>query len=556
MKKIVYVFVLISFLSFYAQDENANWIFAKNSKLKFTNNLANLSNSGQLISTEDEVASISDEVGNLLFYTDGKSVWDKNNNIMQNGNNSLAHTTLANYIYNPKEPVTILPIPNSNKYYIFTEKVTLYDVALGFWSNYYFSIVDMDQNNGLGSITSLNNLLISSFDIDSSGYIKHHNVSTAMHSDGLSYWLILKPNQNFYTFHITDTILQSNPSYITSSINCNQLQAKTSCSGSSSSEYSLKSSPDSSKLGLVASPNSCFVDSYLNVYDFNNSSGLISNCNTSYHEPSLVSLEFSADSNFIYVLRNNFNQELLVFDISNILDIHKKFTLISTNPNQIPLGNSIQRGIDNKIYFLNKFSTEYLWEVSNPNNPLTTSVSETNYFNANNFGSFPRLIPFDSCTKTFYTDVVFDNITFSKSVEDDIYSSNYIKNSSDIAYDAGSKIVLEPGFRVESGSLFNGFIGGCSNTSAKVATGKKVKQNKLIETIIYPNPTQGIFTVSTINLITNYKIIDQLGKVISAKNNINKKNLKIDIKNYPKGIYYLSLLLEDGKFETRKILKK
>ena len=558
MKKILSIIFFSSLFitNTFSQEESTNWIFAKNSKLNFSNNSTNFSNSGELTSTDDEVASISDEVGNLLFYTDGKSVWNRNNNIMQNGDNSLAHTTLASYIYNPKEPVIILPIPNSNKYYIFTEKVTLYDSTLGFWSNHYFSIVDMDQNNGLGNVTSLNNFLISSFDIDSSGYIQHHNVTTAVHSDGVSYWLILKPNQDFYAFHITSAVLQASPTYIKSSVNCNQLQAKTSCN-SFSKELSLKTSSNSRQLAsIINSSGNCLGGSFVKVYNFNNSIGIIENCQESFSDSlEYVSLDFSEDGNYVYILKNYVNQELIVFDISNLSSIHKKFTLISTNPNTIPLGNSIQRAIDSKIYFVNKFSTQYLWEVSDPNNPLTTSVIQTNYFNTNEFGSFPRLVPFDDCTKIFYTDAVIDNTTFNKSVQDDIYASNHIKNSSDVAYDAGSRIILKPGFKIESGSLFRGFIEGCSNISAKVSTSKKVKQGELKATIIYPNPSSGVFYLSTKNIITNYKVVNQIGKTVLS-NKTTSNNFQVDLQKYSSGIYFIQLQFENGDVEMKKIIKK
>ena len=60
-------------------------------------------------------ATMSDTAGNLLFYTNGIQVWNKNHQIMPNGN------FLINS-YSPVAPTQILAVPkpgSSNLYYIF-----------------------------------------------------------------------------------------------------------------------------------------------------------------------------------------------------------------------------------------------------------------------------------------------------------------------------------------------------------------------------------------------------------------------------------------------------
>ena len=59
-------------------------------------------------------ATISDTAGNLLFYTNGNMVWNKNHNTMPSGN-SLNGDGAAT------QTAIIVPAPqNLNKYYIFT----------------------------------------------------------------------------------------------------------------------------------------------------------------------------------------------------------------------------------------------------------------------------------------------------------------------------------------------------------------------------------------------------------------------------------------------------
>ena len=62
----------------YAQKQAANWYFGENAGLKFGEcGDPPTAVSGQL-NTKEGSTSISDEDGNLLFYTDGITVYDKN----------------------------------------------------------------------------------------------------------------------------------------------------------------------------------------------------------------------------------------------------------------------------------------------------------------------------------------------------------------------------------------------------------------------------------------------------------------------------------------------
>ncbi|MHA7943319.1 hypothetical protein ACJOV8_009625 [Formosa sp. 3Alg 14/1] len=70
----------------YAQYEAANWYFGEYAGINFnssTNDVTAILN-GQL-NTKEGSSSISDANGNLLFYTDGITVYNKNHDIMDNG---------------------------------------------------------------------------------------------------------------------------------------------------------------------------------------------------------------------------------------------------------------------------------------------------------------------------------------------------------------------------------------------------------------------------------------------------------------------------------------
>ena len=78
-----------------AQLENANWYFGIQTALNFNDGTSPptlLTNSA--MSTEWSSATISDDLGNLLFYTNGKSIWNASHQIMANGNNILGNTDI------------------------------------------------------------------------------------------------------------------------------------------------------------------------------------------------------------------------------------------------------------------------------------------------------------------------------------------------------------------------------------------------------------------------------------------------------------------------------
>ena len=78
-------FPLISF----SQAEASHWYFGNGAGLIFDVNAGTVTSTNAAsgtINTSEGCSSISDLNGNLLFYTDGRNIWDKNHTIMPNAN--------------------------------------------------------------------------------------------------------------------------------------------------------------------------------------------------------------------------------------------------------------------------------------------------------------------------------------------------------------------------------------------------------------------------------------------------------------------------------------
>ncbi|MBI3501395.1 MAG: T9SS type A sorting domain-containing protein [Bacteroidetes bacterium] len=109
-----------------------------------------------------------------------------------------------------------------------------------------------------------------------------------------------------------------------------------------------------------------------------------------------------------------------------------------------------------------------------------------------------------------------------------------------------------------TGSLYVGgsflFAGGISaNKIAKWTMPNGINENNFSSQInIFPNPTTGLFTITSTEKISSIKITNIIGEEI-VTSAINHQTSTIDLSNYAKGIYFIKLLSEKG-IETKKII--
>ena len=71
------------------------------------------------------------------------------------------------------------------------------------------------------------------------------------------------------------------------------------------------------------------------------------------------------------------------------------------------------------------------------------------------------------------------------------------------------------------------------------------------ETILYPNPTTGILQIQSKSAIQKMVLMDMTGRKLGEPSGST-----LNISTLPKGIYLLQIQLENGKTETKKIVKK
>ena len=135
-------FLLISLLPLgaFAQGEGNIWIFGTGAGIDF--------NSGSAVAISSSctgaegTASISTEDGDLLMYSNGKSVWNREDDMMPGGSSLMTSDPSST-----SQASAIFPVPGSDSlFYVFSLE------ALGSDGGLYYSIVDMTLDGGLGDV--------------------------------------------------------------------------------------------------------------------------------------------------------------------------------------------------------------------------------------------------------------------------------------------------------------------------------------------------------------------------------------------------------------------
>jgi Secretion system C-terminal sorting domain len=101
-------------------------------------------------------------------------------------------------------------------------------------------------------------------------------------------------------------------------------------------------------------------------------------------------------------------------------------------------------------------------------------------------------------------------------------------------------------------------VGSCVDTSAcENITGVGIKEAATNVVSIYPNPTNGLFTISLANTNqpVSYTVTTLEGRLVEQVNNVTTNNIEVDLTKESKGVYFL-LIQENNTNTTYKIVKQ
>jgi len=255
----------------FTQNEANIWYFGENAGLDFNSGSPAALLDGQL-STLEGCSTISDSNGNLLFYSDGVTVWNRNHDVMLNGTGLNGHESSTH-------SALVIPKPNDiNTYYIFTV-----DQPFSGANGIQYSEVDMTLDAGLGGITANKNILLHAPTTEKLTAIKN--------ASGTGFWVLShKFNSNeFIAYEITASGINTIP--VISAVG-------TIITDSQDGVGQIKIAPNGSKVAVARRGNLDEVQ----LFDFNNSTGVVSSPLTILPNVNLVyGVEFSPNSSVLYV---------------------------------------------------------------------------------------------------------------------------------------------------------------------------------------------------------------------------------------------------------------
>lgn len=578
MKKLFLSMGLVASFLAYAQGENNNWYFGYQVGINFSGSAPQFVN-GSAMNNLNSSATVSDSSGNLLFYSDGGEVWNREHQIMPNGLIEHGGRQLA----------TVKHPTNPNLYYIFA--------ATWMYNNgvIRYSVVDMSLggigSNGqpLGDVVQ-NLIKVPVLDDQGNEINDARAVTVVPHGDGNSYWVLVTNGKKLYAYRLSGSGLSTTPVV-------NDLGTSGFLTGydgiSMKASPEIKSSCNYSHFICINNSNPGTKENEGMVRSFDNFSGLITtDYNLSIAGTDAFNAEFNQYANILYVSG--------YYGVGNTTTFYAVDLLNSTNSNVVytPIYNgmwgtgglgypsTIQRNSKGDIYFhmVNYNAGQSLSQIVNPDVYGQSSInlnvlnypSAMIYVGASN--SFPQLLPTLSkrtgtCVTSYdLTTAEMHNTSYTYHASNTITTQlNYKVNSTqNITMKAGNSISLLPDTYIEKGAQYLAEIEDCRCSGGEVeAKRQNLKDNmrlnlrniqpdkandkkELITKVkLFPNPASDILNLLTSSDIKNISVSDVSGKVINVKPDGNK----IDIKNLPSGNYILSIETKEGK-TSQKFIKK
>jgi gliding motility-associated-like protein len=334
----IFFFILLSLsLHCQAQVHNHNWFFGENAGISFLGPKPKTF-AVPVYSTEGVVTVSHPVTGAIIFYTNGRSVYNKNYMPMPNGigfNNDTLATSA--------QGVVVIPFfSDTNKYYLFS--VGHKDDNKGHLT---YTIVDKSLNGGLGDVVP-----------GKKGVVIDTGFSEAMSSvEGCeNSWLVTyKPaSRSFYTYKMDASGLDQRP--VVSPIAVHPATSP----GTMSMKILL--TVGGGIIGFTA------WSGYVSLHSLSTRTGAVYNSrviDTAFHEPGFYSCEFSTNGRRLYVSQHN-SGSIYQYDINHTLpqDITATKKLINRNTDHLP--GALQMGPDGDIYIA-RLDGEYLDRISDAN---------------------------------------------------------------------------------------------------------------------------------------------------------------------------------------------
>ncbi|MBX9852229.1 MAG: T9SS type A sorting domain-containing protein [Cytophagaceae bacterium] len=292
-KRQIYVFLLVLTLllantSLRAQNLANVWYFGNKTGLQFTGGtVTQLQDGPNLTGATGEgegCTTISDGNGNLLFFTDGDNVYNRNRVVMPAGTGLTGSYTAAQSALIIAQPgsvnITVGGVTYPRYYYIFTVDAT------GATSGLRYSIVDMTLNGNLGDVTTKNTLVMANLT---------EGLVAIPHFNGVDTWIMARSPGTGNSYY---AILVSSGGVAAPVVSSAGMIPN------GTSTYMMKADPCYKRLAVVYHNNwntgTGLSDNAFEILQFDNNTGVVSAYPTNLKITNVIQKANSADYRGIY----------------------------------------------------------------------------------------------------------------------------------------------------------------------------------------------------------------------------------------------------------------
>ncbi len=332
----ILVLLMYSVADVSAQREGNNWYFGARAGITFNDTPPQPLLDG-VLNTDEGCSAISDGNGQLLFYSDGRTIWNRAHQQMPNGQGLAGHPSSV-------QSGIIIPQPlHPGRYYVFSVGASEQQPI-----SIHYSVVDMTRDGGMGDIEIKNTLLLEQ---------ATEKITAIHHTNGKDFWIIAhgQGNNNFYSYLLNESGISSAVVSTAGAVHPN---------GGFFASGALKASPDGN--WLAAAIRDAFS---VELFAFDSQTGQVVSEPIVFSNPlRTYGVEFSPDNTKLYISSGNYPN-------SGRLE---QYNLNAGSANQIlasrvVLGEvsnvwwgALQIAPDGRIYMA-KMDSQYLGVIERPN---------------------------------------------------------------------------------------------------------------------------------------------------------------------------------------------
>lgn len=560
-KTYIFLLLLLPFLAG-AQGENDNWYFGYHCRVNFSGTTPVVPPTNQMDAFE-ACGTVSDSSGNLLFYTNGQQLFNRDHQVMQNGSGLKGKPS--------SQQLAIVKHPgNPNQYFVFT---TGFNHPDSINNHIVYSIVDMSlgnldiYGNPLGTVLSnAKNISV----LDYQGNKFRGEAITVVPSPYNTFWVLIPSAKKLYSYTVNNNGF-NNGAPVVSTLDFPTTMVP-------GNHYSIKVSPklpsnmNFSNYLCISSWST--PDNINKVFSFSDVSGQI----TSHYALAINSFnsylpEFNKDASVLYL--GDFR--IYAFDLLTSTPFNINYMEIYNFGYTRSCG-AIQRNKYDDIYF-SVPNNKFLSKIINPDVYGPTIGVDLNNIplgmalygdSADAMYGLPQLVPvlnnsYYPCMGNLVLSTFEMNNNFAYHVSNQITTeADYtIIPQQDITMKAGNNILLLPNTFVKEGASYFAKIQRCDPYSKEALKTEKKEDISLVvdldkdvdrndDIMVYPNPSSSLVTIDTHDQkLLNWELYDMAGRLVS-KGDTNA----VKVAGLPQNVYLLRINLANGRSSHKKITVK